>query len=116
MVAGIKLERWPPSNRNQWPPWIGIRSRGRAAWEFGHLRLEPLPQFRHQRFAFGLAQSKPGGRAFIADLRLNFIQRGNAPQRLGRDRRMGFGQVIEPAADMAPYVDGPLPARVLAVL
>ncbi len=90
--------------------------RGRAAWEFGHLRLEPLPQLRHQRFAFGLAQSKPGGSAFTEDLRLNFIQRGNAPQRLGRDRRMSFGQVIEAAADMAPYVDGPLPARVLAVL
>jgi len=26
MVAGIKLERWPSSNRNRWPPWIGIRS------------------------------------------------------------------------------------------
>ena len=25
MVAGIKLERWPSSNRNRWPPWIGIR-------------------------------------------------------------------------------------------
>jgi conjugal transfer/entry exclusion protein len=25
-VAGIMSERWPPSNRNTWPPWIGIRS------------------------------------------------------------------------------------------
>src|SRR5271168_4252063 len=27
MVAGIKSERWPTSNRNPWPDCVGIRSR-----------------------------------------------------------------------------------------
>jgi hypothetical protein len=26
MVAGIKSERWPTSNRNPWPDCVGIRS------------------------------------------------------------------------------------------
>jgi transposase len=29
MVAGIKSERWPTSNRNPWPDCVGIRSGGR---------------------------------------------------------------------------------------
>jgi hypothetical protein len=27
MVAGIKSERWPTSNRNPWPDCVGIRTR-----------------------------------------------------------------------------------------
>src|SRR5271169_4266682 len=27
MVAGIKSERWPTSNRNPWPDCVGIRKR-----------------------------------------------------------------------------------------
>src|ERR1700735_4293098 len=27
MVAGIKSERWPTSNRNPWPDCLGIRTR-----------------------------------------------------------------------------------------
>src|SRR5260370_2931399 len=29
MVAGIKSERWPTSNRNPWPDCLGIRSQRR---------------------------------------------------------------------------------------
>ena len=28
MVAGIKSERWPTSNRNPWPDCVGIRTLG----------------------------------------------------------------------------------------
>src|SRR5271156_5849405 len=35
MVAGIKSERWPASNRNRWPDCVGIRTsvKGWRSWQ-----------------------------------------------------------------------------------
>src|SRR5271163_1423986 len=38
MVAGIKSERWPTSNRNPWPDCLGIRSDCPANHQKQHLR------------------------------------------------------------------------------
>jgi hypothetical protein len=40
MVAGIKSEPRPASNRNQWPDWIGIRRRHSFADKVDALRMD----------------------------------------------------------------------------
>jgi hypothetical protein len=73
-----------------------------ARGQLGQLDLEPDAQIRHQRLALGLTHSQPFGGALAADARFDLVERGDPRQRLGRDRRLALGQVIEPSAHMAP--------------
>src|SRR5258708_32854734 len=77
--------------------------RGRTArGQFRDLGYEPDAQVRDQRLTLGLAEAQPVGGALAANLGLDFIECGDALQRLDRDRRLRFGQIIKAAAHMAP--------------
>jgi hypothetical protein len=78
---------------------LGQRTAGRQP---GQLGFEPSAQIRHQRLALGLTHSQPFGGTLAADARFDLVERGDPLQRLGRDRRLAFGQVIETSAHMAP--------------
>jgi hypothetical protein len=73
-----------------------------ARWQFRDLRFEPDAQVRNQRFAFDLTEAQPGGGALAANPLLDFVERGDALQRLDRDRRLRFGQIIKTPAHMTP--------------
>jgi hypothetical protein len=63
--------------------------------QFRYLLFEPAAQFRDQRFTLGLTHRQPVSGALTADTRLDLIERGNALQRFGRDRRLRLGQIIK---------------------
>src|SRR5512144_2252683 len=86
---------------------IADRLRGRAACgELGDLRLEPGAQIEHQRPALRLPRGTALFGAAGAYGGLDVVERGDAAQRLGRDRRRaGLGQVVEAPPHMAPAED-----------
>src|SRR5690242_20848314 len=78
---------------------LGGRTAGR---QFPDLRFEPDTQLSDQRFALSLAQDPPFSGALAANPLLDLIKRRDALQRLDRDRRLRFGQIVEAAAYVAP--------------
>jgi hypothetical protein len=79
---------------------LGKRRLGRDARELG---VEPRLQSVYQRPAVGLADAGPLLGWTAADARLDLVELGNPPQRLGRDRRAGgMVEIEELAADMGP--------------
>ena len=49
-----------------------------------------------------MTHGQPISGALATDTRLDLIQRGNAPQRLHGDRRLGLGQIVKTPAHVAP--------------
>ena len=82
---------------------VADRLRGRAArGQFRDLLFEPDAQARDQWLALGLAQIPPVSGALATNPLFDLIQHGDALQRLDRDRRLRFGQIVKAAAHVAP--------------
>src|SRR5690242_8723575 len=74
----------------------GPRAGSLASWASNQVRRSVT------RGLLSAWHSQPFGGTLAADARFDLVERGDPLQRLGRDRRLACGQVIETSAHMAP--------------
>jgi hypothetical protein len=73
-----------------------------ASRQLPDLRFKPDTQVRDQRCTLRLTQDQPVSGTLAANPLLDLIKRRDTLQRLDRDRRLRFGQIVKAPAHMAP--------------